>query len=66
VTIVKERKFTINLEKYENQWVALSHDEKRIVAADMTFKKAIEKAVKNGEDHPVMVKAPKMSAGYIL
>jgi len=50
----------------ENQWVALSHDEKKVVAADFSLGAAKQKALKKGERHPVLVKVPAKSGGYVL
>jgi len=57
---------SIDLSKYENQWVALSHDEKRVVANHENLQKAVEEANRIGEKHPVVIKAPSKCAGYIL
>jgi hypothetical protein len=53
------------LAKHENEWVALSHDEKRIVAADKSMSKALAKARKKGEKHPVMHMVLSGAGSYI-
>lgn len=50
----------------ENQWVALSHDEIKVVAAARSLHAAKQKALKKGEKHPVFVKVPAKSGGYVL
>lgn len=55
-----------SLDGYENKWVALSNDEKKIIASDDSFEKAAQKAIKKGEDHPVLLKVPSKTGSYIL
>ena len=50
----------------EDQWVALSHDEVKVVATARSFHAARQKALKKGEKHPVLVKVPAKSGGYVL
>jgi len=54
------------LRRYQNQWVALSHDKKRVVAADRAFGKALHKAAKKGEKHPVMFKVLPATSFYVV
>lgn len=54
------------LEPYSNQWVALSEDEKRVVAAGKTVKEALEKAKEKGEDSPILTKVPTEYGNYVL
>jgi hypothetical protein len=54
------------LGQYQNQWVALSHDKKRVVAADRAFGKALNKAAKKGEKHPVMFKVLPATSFYVV
>ena len=54
------------LKGYENKWVALSSDEKKVVAAAATMKTVISHAEKNGENQPVLLKVPSTAASYIL
>jgi hypothetical protein len=44
--------------KYAGKWLALNHQETRILAAARTFAEAKAAAEAAGEKHPVMVKAP--------
>ena len=62
----KQKDLLSLLAAYQDQWVALSADEKEIVAWDATFKGAVEKARKKGEAHPVLLKVPLESGGYLL
>jgi len=54
------------LADYQDQWVALSADEREIVAWDRSFKEAVAKARKKGEPHPVMLKVPLETGGYLV
>lgn len=53
-------------EIYQNKWVAFTHDEKEIIAADRSFNKAIAKANKKGEKNPVMFKVPPKTECLVL
>jgi hypothetical protein len=59
-------KHFVKLAKYADQWVALSKDEKRVVAADKDFGKALAKALKKGEKNPVVLKVPSCAGGFVL
>ena len=63
---MSKRELAKLLRGYENKWVALSSDEKKVVAAANTMKKVISNAEKNGENQPVLLKVPSAAAGYIL
>ncbi len=39
-------------------WIALSHNEDRIVATAVRIEDAIASAKEKGEEHPVMMKVP--------
>ncbi len=54
------------LAKYANRWVALSQDEKRVIASAKTPKKALTLALAKGETHPILMWAPKEHGAYIL
>lgn len=43
-------------------WIALSKGQDRIVATGKTLEEAVSAAKQNGEDHPVMMKMPPVSA----
>ena len=44
------------------QWIALSKDESRIVATGDTVEEAIRAARENGEESPILMKVPPVSA----
>jgi len=54
------------LRKYENQWVALSQDKKRVIAADKASRKARQKAARKGENHPVMFRVLPATSFYVV
>lgn len=39
-------------------WVALSHDEERVVAYDVKLEEAIRKAKESGEPDPIVIRNP--------
>ena len=43
-------------------WIALSHGQERIVATAKTLHDAIKAAKEKGEDNPVVLKVPPVSA----
>ena len=57
---------TEEIRKRPNQWIALSHDRTRMVAASKSLAQAIKKAHAAGEDNPVMLKAPAKAAGCVF
>lgn len=54
------------LKGYEKKWVALSNDEKTVIASGNTLKQAKKHALEKGENHPVLVKVPDSSVSYLL
>jgi len=54
------------IRKYPNQWVALSQDRSRVVAASRSLPRAMEKAREAGEANPLMMKAPSKAGGFVL
>lgn len=44
--------------KYKGKWVALTLDEKRVIAPGDSLKKILQDAKKKGFDHPVVMKVP--------
>ena len=43
-------------------WIALSSGQEHIVATGKTLEEALNAARENGEDHPVVMKVPPVSA----
>ena len=62
----KELDFSTLPENYQNKWVALSADQRKVVAVDQLLARAIEKAKNKGEENPVMLKMPPSSGGLVL
>lgn len=50
---------------YENQWVALTDDDKIIASAD-TLESVLEKASKKGYDTPLTAKIPDSKHEFVL
>lgn len=44
--------------KYKGKWVALTLDEKRVIASGNSLKKILEDSKQKGLDHPVVMKVP--------
>lgn len=57
--------FTHLFLKYPGLWVALTQDEKNVVAASKSAKKAYEQAKTKGETTPVLFKVPSRSTYYV-
>jgi uncharacterized protein DUF5678 len=47
-------------------WVALSHDEERVVAYDAQIEEAIRKAKEAGEENPIITRVPEKDAVLLL
>ena len=47
-------------------WVAISHDETRVVAYAAEMRDAIEKAHHAGEPNPIITRVPQTSAAFVL
>ena len=57
----------VKIEKrYAGQWVALSDDQKRVIAAGQTLKDALANARKKGVRDPILSKIPREFLEYIL
>lgn len=54
------------LRPYHNEWVALSSDEKKVIASGKTLKEALKEAREKGMDNPIMTKVPKEYGNYVL
>ena len=54
------------LAHYANCWVALSADERRVVASAKHPQQALEKAHAKGERDPILMWAPKEHSAYIV
>ena len=44
--------------KYKGKWIALTLDEKTVIASGDSLKKILQDAKKKGIDHPVVMKIP--------
>lgn len=54
------------LSRYSNEWVALSHDERKVMGHGETITQAVMQARKRGEKDPVLTRVPKDYSTYIL
>ena len=54
------------LAKYTNCWVALSADERRVLATARHPKQALNKAHQQGEPDPILMWAPKTHDAYVV
>ncbi len=54
------------LAKYANCWVALSADERRVMASAKHPQQALKQAQAKGEDDPILMWAPKEHSAYIV
>ena len=54
------------LKGYSDKWIALSADSNRVVGVADNPKKALQQAQKNNEPSPILTKAPKSPAAFIL
>lgn len=50
------------LSKYKTGWIALTEDNKKIVANGKTLNEVLKKARKNGVDNPSVLKASPISS----
>lgn len=49
--------FSKILSKYKKGWIALTSDNKKVVATGTTLKSVLEKSAKNGVKEPSIIKA---------
>ena len=54
------------LAKYANCWIALSADERRVVASGKHPQQALAQAKAKGERDPILMWAPKEHSAYIV
>ena len=47
-------------------WVAISHDEQRVVAYAAELREAISKAKELGEENPIILRVPQSAAALVL
>ena len=66
VTKVVPIDLTKLLHPYRGEWVALSHDEKRVVGHGDTIDAAVGRARKRGEHRPIIVRAPDQFSAFLL
>ena len=55
-----------SLKRYSGQWVALSHDKKRIVGHSKILNNALKQANQNGISFPHIVKSPAESITVVI
>ncbi len=54
------------LKPYNDEWVALSQRNSRVLSNGHNLEKVIEKAHKKGEKHPIVTRVPKDYGNYVL
>lgn len=47
-------------------WVAISHDESRVVAYSADMNEAIQKAKSLGEDQPILLRIPESAVAFLF
>ncbi|MEO0087215.1 MAG: DUF5678 domain-containing protein [candidate division WOR-3 bacterium] len=62
--ILKPIDLSKKLKRYENKWVALSLDNKKILGAGDALKEAKEKAERKNKDY-ILIKLPSFKVSYI-
>lgn len=50
----------------KGSWVALSHDEERVVAFDATLEQVLRKAKEAGEENPIVIRVPESEVALFL
>lgn len=63
---LKEENLAKILKKYSDEWVALSHDEKKVISHGKFLPGVIEEAKNKGEQNPIVTRVPKDYNNYIL
>lgn len=67
---MRETREPIHLAKllapHKGKWVALSHDETRVVGVGITLDEALEASKKKGEEKPVVIKSPDEHSALLL
>ena len=63
--VVKQPDLSELLKPYENRWVAISDDGKRVLAEGKTLEEAISKLDKNQKDKASFMKVLPFDAGYV-
>lgn len=63
---LKEENLAKILKKYSDEWVALSHDEKKVTSHGEFLPNVIEEAKNKGEQNPIVTRVPKDYNNYIL
>jgi hypothetical protein len=53
------------LRPYSNVWVALNKEETKVVGSGATPEDAVKEARKNGEDDPVLMRAPEEWGSFV-
>lgn len=54
------------LKRYFNCWVALSSDEKRVIASGKHPREVVTQAQNKGEQNPILMWVPKGHSAYIV
>lgn len=62
---MKTRDLTKILKGYENRWVAITSDYRKVVGSGKTLKAAQREALRQGFKEPILTKVFSFSQGYI-
>lgn len=54
------------LAPHKGKWVALSHDETKVLGIGVTLDEALEAATQKGEKKPVLIKSPDEHSAVLL
>jgi len=54
------------LRKYSDKWVAVSTEDKTVIACAKSPREALEKALSKGEKDPILTRIPKRFDSYVL
>lgn len=66
MNILKEKNLSKILKPYSDEWVALSHDERKVLSSGKDLSQVIAEANKLGENRPIVTKVPKDYGNYVL
>ena len=63
---LKEKDLSKILKKYSNEWVALSHNEEKVISHGKFLPDVIKEAKNKGELKPIVTRVPKDYGNYVL
>ena len=63
--MIKVLDFTKIVKKYKGKWIALTENEKKVIASGKSAKETLEKAKKEGLNNPILFKVPISVLPYV-